>query len=422
MPYLVVGLSHKTAPLELREKLAVSGEKYSELLRRLVSSDDVKEAIVISTCNRVEIYLYAKHPGRGNQWVRSLLSELGSFSEGELEKHLYDKDDEKAVAHLFRVTAGLDSMVLGEPQIGGQVKEAYKIAVENKTTGSFLNKLIHRSLRVAKRIRSETAIGQYPVSVSYAAVILATKIFEDLSEKTVLILGAGEMGKLTCRHLQERGIRKILVLNRRLENAELLAQEFDGEARPLSHLASSLEESDIVISSLATEGIFLQSDPIREAISRRKGRSMFLIDLGVPRNIAPEANRIENVYLYDMDALQGIILANQKEREREARKAEEIIAEEVQAFQKSLREMSVAPTIEELKGKFELIRQKEMDRYFSRHHGLSPEQCEDLNACTSAILNKILHEPIVTMKAEEMEEERPHYIEILRKLFHLQGG
>ncbi|MBI2083715.1 MAG: glutamyl-tRNA reductase [Deltaproteobacteria bacterium] len=422
MPFLVLGLSHRTAPLELREKLAVSGEKLSELLKGLVSSDDVQEALAISTCNRVETYLFAKHVERGAGWAKTLFVRLSSLSEEALTPHLYLKSEEKAIAHLFRVTAGLDSMVLGEPQIGGQVKEAYKIAVESKTTGSFLNRLVHRSLRVAKRVRNETAIGQYPVSVSYAAVILATKIFESLDEKTVLVLGAGEMGSLACRHLQERGVKKIIMVNRSLENAEALVGQFEGEARPLSLLDSSLEESDILISSLATETVFLKPDQVRKAMSRRKGRSMFLIDLGVPRNIDPEVNQIENVYLYDLDALQGIVLANQKEREKEARKAEGIIAEEVLLFQKSLQERSVAPTIEELKRKLEFIRHKETERYFSKHPHLTAGEREELNACTSAIVNKILHEPIVTMKAEEMEEERPYYIEILKKLFHLEGG
>ncbi|MBI2980840.1 MAG: glutamyl-tRNA reductase [Deltaproteobacteria bacterium] len=422
MPYFVVGLSHKTAPLPLREKLAVSGERLSQLLKDLISSDDLKESLVLSTCNRVELYLFAKHLERGTQWAKRLLARLGEMPEEGLERHIYRKEDEKAMAHIFRVTAGLDSMVLGEPQIAGQMKEAYRLAVENKTTGGLLNRLVHRSLRAAKRIRNETAIGQYPVSVSYAAVTLATKIFEDLGEKTVMVLGAGEMASLACRHLQERGVKKIIVANRSLENAEALASQFAGEGRPLTLLEPSLEEADIVISSLGTDGIFIRKDQIQKAKSLRKGRSMFLIDLGVPRNIDPDVNEIENVYLYDMDALQGIVLANQKMREKEARKAEGIVMEEVAAFQKSLQELSVAPTIEELTKKFELIRHLELERYFSRHGDLSLEEREELTGCTTAIVNKILHEPIVAMKAEETFEERPFYIEILKKLFHLEGG
>ena len=421
MHYVLVGLSHKTAPIEIREKLAISSERMPAALARLVDAEDVQEAMLVSTCNRVEAYLVAKHLERGSAHARVRLAELGNLPETALAPCLYAKAEGEAVAHLFRVAASLDSMVVGEPQIGGQVKEAYTQAVARGTTGAYLNRLVHRSLHVAKKIRSETAIGRLPVSISYAAVQLAARIFGQLSEKTVLVIGAGEMSELACRHLRERKVARILIANRTPEKAEQLAREFEGEAVPLDPLAPHLARADIVLSSVDSGGALVRREAVEEAMGRRKGRAMFLVDLGVPRNIEPEANRIENVYLYDIDDLKGIVEANRKEREQEARRAETIIASEVARFLAGLREMEVAPTIQELSKKFDSIRRKELERIFSKNGALTAEQRQMVETATSAIVNKILHEPIILMKTEAARDGPLKYSEILKKLFRLEA-
>lgn len=419
MPYVLVGLSHKTAPVEIREKLAIPPPKIPETLEGLIRLEEIQEAMLVSTCNRVEAYLVARHLERGSAIARRLLSELGKIPESQLASCLYAKGDRDAVAHLFRVVASLDSMVVGEPQISGQVKEAYTQAVAQGTTGTYLNRLVHRSLRVSKRIRSETAIGHLPVSISFAAVLLASRIFDRLREKTVLVLGAGEMAVLACRHLWERQVTGILIANRTFAKAQALAREFDGEAVPLAPLEPQLARADIILSSLEAKEPLISRPMVEEAMARRRGRAMFFVDLGVPRTVASEVNRIENVYLYDIDDLNGVVEANKREREKEAHRAEGIVAEEVESFFRNIREMEVTPTILELSKKFDGIRRRELERFFARHPGISTGERKALEAMTGGIVNKILHEPIILMKTEEAHNGGPKYSEILKKLFNL---
>lgn len=335
MHYLVVGLSHKTAPVAIRERLAIPSSKIGESLRRLLSQD-VQEGMILSTCNRVEACLVSPSIERGVNAMHDLLWETGQMKREELEPYLYIKPDKEAIQHLFRVTSSLDSMVIGEPQIGGQVKTAYAQALEHKTTGRFLNRLVPRALHVAKKVRRETALGRYPVSVSYTAVVLASKIFDHLQEKTVLILGAGEMSELAALHFKKRGT-KILIANRTRERAVSLAEKLNGEVIGLDQVSARLVEADILLTSVQTERYLIGVEEMKRVIAERKGRSVFLIDLGVPRNIDPEVNRVENVYLYNIDDLQGIVTANQREREEEAKKADRMIEEEVVLFQQALR-------------------------------------------------------------------------------------
>ena len=420
MHFVVIGLSHKTAPIEVRECLAVDAEKVPQVLSKLLQNADIQEGMLISTCNRVEAYLVAKHVERAAKFASEVLSEEGGFKGDELSKLLYVKNGGDAVAHLFRVAAGIDSMVVGESQITGQVKEAYTLAVENRTTGVYLNKLIHKTLNVSKRIRTETGIGEHPVSVSYAAVLLAERIFGDLVGKKALLLGAGEMGALAAKHLSERKVGEIRISNRTREKAAELAQSLGGVVVPFEEFADRLEEVDIVIASTAADDFVIREDAVREAIQRRKGRPMFFIDISVPRNIDPAINQIENVYLYDIDHLKGIVESNLKEREREARRAEEIIVGEVKGFLSAVGQIDLSPTIEQLSKKFDSIRKGELEKYFGQAASVTTEQREYLEACTRAIVNKILHDPIILMKTEEPQEGGPKYSEILRKLFKLE--
>lgn len=420
MHFVVVGLSHKTAPLDLREKIAVDSDKVPEVLSALLQDGDIEEGMLISTCNRVEAYLVAKHVQRGVDAAIEVLSKAGGVSKEALSGCLYVKNTDEAVAHLFRVAAGIDSMVVGESQISGQVKEAYAAAVANRATGIYINKLIHRTLNVSKRIRTETGIGQHPVSVSYAAVLLAERIFGDLQGRRALLLGAGEMGALAARHLSDRKVGEVWISNRTREKADEVARLLGGEVIPFDQFAGRLDEVDIVIASTAADEFVVREPEVREAMHRRKGRPMFFIDISVPRNIDPAIDKIENVYLYDIDHLKGIVESNLKEREREARRAEAIIESEVKGFLSYVGQIDLSPTIEQLSKKFDSIRRRELEKYFGKTDSITPELRESMEGCTRAIVNKILHDPIILMKTEEPQEGSPKYSEILRKLFKLE--
>lgn len=421
MHFVLVGLSHKTAPLDVRERLAVPESQVPEALGRLLQNEDIQEGMLISTCNRVEACLVAKHIQRAVEGARGFFSKVGALSEEELKRYLYVREEGAAVAHLFRVAASLDSMVVGEPQISGQVKEAYTRAVAGHGTGPYLNKLVHKALQVSKKIRNETAIGRLPVSISFAACLLAEKIFGNLKSSKVILLGAGEMGELAVKHLRERQAGEIWISNRTRERAEGLASELGATLLPFEEIFRKMAEADIVIASTAAEEYLIREPDIREVMKRRRNRPVFLIDIAVPRNIDPRVNTIENVYLYDIDHLQGIVEANVREREREAKRAEGIIESEVQNFLRDLAGRQLSPTIRELSEKFDLIRRRELGKYLLRRPDLSPEHREALEGMTKSIIGKILHDPIILMKTEEPRDGAPRYSEILRKLFKLEG-
>jgi len=421
MQLVVIGLSHKTAPLELREKLAVSGDRISEVLAQLLRNEDISEGMLISTCNRVEAYVMAKHVQKAADAVTNLFAGISGVQAGELSSHLYVRNTGDAIAHLFRVASSLDSMVVGETQISGQVKEAYARAVAIRATGVYLNKIVPKALNVSKRIRTETAVGQQSVSISYAAVLLAERIFGDLSGTRVLLLGAGEMGSLAAKHLRERKVGEIRIANRTRSKAEDLAKELGGSAVDFESFRERLDEADIVIASTGAEGYVVSLEDVRGAMHRRKNRPMFFIDIAVPRNVDPAVNQLENVYLYDIDHLQGVVEANMKEREKEARRAEGIIQNELEKFHEVLNHIELSPTIEQLSKKLDQIRKAEIDKMISKNPDLPAGQREALEACTRAIVNKILHDPIIQMKTEEPKEGSPKYSEILKKLFKLDS-
>jgi glutamyl-tRNA reductase len=421
MELIVIGLNHKTAPIEIRERLAFQEEKMEEALNQAKSISSVKEGMILSTCNRVEVYAAARETEKAVLDLRKFLAQFHGFSIHEFEKNLYLFIGEEAVKHIFRVASSLDSMVVGEPQILGQIKSAYNAAAESKASGLILHRLLHRAFHVAKRVRTETKIGIAAVSVSYVAVELARKIFGSLEEKTVLLIGAGEMCELAARHLLTGGVHKVLVTNRTYERAVELAREFKGEPIPFDEILQGMKKVDIVISATGSPHYLLTHDQMTRVIKDRKQKPIFLIDIADPRDMDPHIDRIENVYLYNIDDLQNVANENIKDREKEAQRAEFIVQEEVAKFVNWYRTLEVTPTIIALRKKFDEIRKKELEKTLSLHPDLSDRERQSLDALTSAIINKILHDPLTLLKQTNEEAMADLYLDALRTLFQIQG-
>ena len=419
MELIVIGLNHKTAPIEIRERLAFPGDRIEAALHQVKSLPLLKENMILSTCNRVEIYAAAREIENAILDLKHFLSRYHALSLKEFEKSLYSFVGEEAVRHIFRVASSLDSMVVGEPQILGQIKEAYNIAVESKTSGLILHRLLHRAFHVAKRVRTETKIGDRAVSVSFVAVELAKKIFETLEKRTVLLIGAGEMCELAARYLVSGGVEKVLVTNRTYERAAALAQEFKGEAIPFDEIGQGLKKADIVISATDSPQYLIHHDQVTKVIKDRKNRPIFFIDIADPRDIEPKVGDIENVYLYNIDDLQKVADENIKDREKEAQKAESIVQDEVVKFVNWYHSLEVTPTIVALRKRFEEIRNKELEKTLSLHPNFSDKEKQSLGALTSAIINKILHDPLTLLKQTDEEAMADLYLDALRNLFRL---
>jgi len=417
---LVLGLNHKTAPVELREKVAFAGPALVEGLDRLLSYPYVQEAVILSTCNRTEIYAVVERLEAGRASLCEFISREKSLPESELSGHLYEHKDAGAVQHLFRVTCGLDSMVIGETQILGQVKEAYLAAAEAQAAGKFLHNLFNHALRVGKRAHSETSISDNAVSVSYAAVELARKIFDRLEGRKVLVIGAGKMGELTAKHLVSSGAAEIIVANRTVEKAEALARLFNGQPVTLAEIPAVLEKVDVVISSTGAPGFVLEKPTVMRAMQARRHRSLFIIDIAVPRDVDPAVGQLENVFLYDVDDLKNVVDANLQWRQREAKKVEGIIKEEAEKFENWRQTQAVVPLINSLRGKMEEIRQKELEKALRKLSHLSAGEREVIEAMTLAIINKILNEPISSIKEHAGRADRDLYLETLKELFKLK--
>lgn len=328
MKIIVVGLNHNTADVEVREKVAFNESRLEEGLRKFRELPEVEEAVILSTCNRVELYANVKDTVKASESIKTFLSEFHDINRALLDKALYIYDDVNAIRHIFKVASSLDSMVIGEPQILGQLKEAFEIALEKKMTGILLNRLMKKAISVAKRVRRETRIAENAVSISFAAVELAKKIFTDLSEKVFMLLGAGEMAELAARHLMRNGVKEVIVANRSYGRACELAKEFTGRPVKLDDFLQEMVHSDIVICSTGAPHYILLKDQMQRVMKDRKQRPVFLIDISVPRNIDPKINDLDNVYLYNIDDLQGIVDTNMFERKKEAEKAEKIIEED----------------------------------------------------------------------------------------------
>jgi glutamyl-tRNA reductase len=419
MELIAIGLNHKTAPIDIRERLAFPEDRMETALQQVKSLPSVKENMILSTCNRVEIYATARETEKAVIELKHFLSRFHSLPIKEFDKNLYALVGEEAVRHIFRVASSLDSMVVGEPQILGQIKEAYNLAVESKTSGLILHRLFHRAFHVAKRVRTETKIGNSAVSVSYVAVELAKKIFGTLQRRTVLLIGAGEMCELAARHLISGGVEKVLVTNRTYERALTLAQEFKGEAIPFEEIGQGMKRVDIVISATNSPQFLIHHDQVSKVIKDRKQRPIFFVDIADRRDIEPRVGDIENVYLYNIDDLQKVANENIQDREKEAQKAESIVKDEVAKFVNWYHSLEVTPVIVSLREKFEEIRQKELEKTFSLHPTLSDKERQSLEALTSAIINKILHDPLTLLKQTNKEALTDFYLDTLRTLFRL---
>ncbi len=420
MVILTVGVNHKTTPVEIRERLHIPEGKLPDILGLLIKEAPILEGMVLSTCNRVEVYTVTDDPAQARVAIPQLLAEGTrtplSLFEGGLYLHL----QEAAVRHAFRVASSLDSMVVGEPQILNQVKAAFQAARTLEVTGPILNALMGRSLSVAKKVRTETGIAESPVSVPSAAIELAKRIFGDLTGRTVLILGAGKMSELTARHLISEGVQTVLVSNRNFDRAMELAERLQGRAVRFDQIRQEMLSADILMSSTAAPHYLLRRDDLEEIIRLRRNRPLFLIDIAVPRDIDPEVNQIDNVYLYDIDDLQGVAEANLKERQREAELAELIIDREVGNFLRWLKSLEVVPTIVTLRRRLEEIRETELQKAFARLQDLTPEQQEVVRTLAHSIINKILHHPTTELKRQSVSRDGHLYVNALRRLFGLR--
>jgi glutamyl-tRNA reductase len=422
MEILCIGLNHETAPVAVRERLALTGSALQETLQWVRGLPGIQEALILSTCNRVEFYLVTdRGSGQIDPAIRDHMAERFGIGDQDWEECHYQYGYHQAVAHLFRVTSGMDSMVIGEPQITGQVKEAYRQAVHQKVVGTILNRLFHKSFHVSKRVRTETELAARAVSVSYVAVELARKIFGDLSDREALLAGAGEMAELAARHLASHGIASILVASRTLENARRLAASFQGEAIPLESIGGYLTRVDILICSTAAPDFILRADQIREVMRARRQKPVFIIDIAVPRNIDPAVDEIENVYLYDIDDLQNVLQANLEERKKELKGAESIVQEEVRAFLAWVSSLDLVPTITSLRERAELIRTGELEKALAvLQTGVSDKDRKTIDAMTQAIVNKILHDPVSALKKAEEKGDTPGLVDALQQLFSLR--
>lgn len=415
---LVVGVSHRTAPLEVREALAFPKERMAEALERLRREAGLDEALILSTCNRVEVYARAADHGAA-QAVPAFLAGYHGRPLADLQPHLYVLEDEQAVRHVFRVAASLDSMVLGEPQILGQVKEAYELASQAGSLGSALNALRNRSLQAAKRARSETGIGQNAVSVSYVAVELAKKIFGDLRGKHVLLVGAGKMSALAAKHLVRGGALATVVGGRTLARAEELAAALGGRAVPLELLKDEMAKADIVISGTGAPGLVIQRSDAEHARKARGRRPLFLIDIAVPRDIDPDVAKLSGVFLYDLDDLKAVAEANLRERQKEASAAESLVEDEIREFLAWQRSLDVVPLLVELRRRGDEIRKAELEKVRARLGSLSPEQQQAIESATTAMVNKLLHAPTVQLKELSQNGASPEAAALARRLLGL---
>lgn len=419
MKTVVIGLNHKTADVDLREKLAFNGPRLEDGIRQIRELPEIRETIIISTCNRVEIYLTVKDVAKAFEAVKDFFVRFFEIRRESLDNALYLYDDMQAVRHIFRVSSSLDSMVVGEPQILGQLKDAFEFALERKTTGVLLNRLLKKSISVAKRIRTETKIAENAVSISFAAVELAKKIFDDLPGKTFMLLGAGEMAELAAKHMINSGVTNIVIANRTFETGCNLAKEFNGRAILFEDYLKELAYADILICSTGAQKYVLMKDQMQKVMKERKNRPVFIIDISVPRNIDPEINDMNNVYLYDVDDLRGVVDTNILERQKEARKAEDIIEEEIEIFNKWLSSLDSVPTVIALREKAEAIKKEEMEKLLNRLPEIGEKEKKAIEGMAGSIVNKLIHAPTVALR--EDSEDKDIMIATIKRLYGLNG-
>src|SRR5438094_854349 len=417
MKLQLIGVNHNSAPVEVRERLAIPEWRLAEACRQLVEHPGVEEGMILATCNRVELIAHLKN-GSGD--LRAFLRDYFQVDLDQFERHLYEYHEQDAIRHVFRVAASLDSMVLGEPQILGQVKEAYATARAVGAVRTQLDQLLTRAFSVAKRVRNETAVGSSAVSVASVAVELAKKIFGNLNGKHVYLVGAGKMSELAARHLLAQGCTSIFVSNRSYDRAVLFAEKFNGQAIHFDELYETCDRADIVITSTGSPRAIFRREHGEMFLSRRKNRPMFFIDIAVPRDVAPEMNDLDGIFVYDIDDLQQAVSTHVADRRREAERAEAIVQSEVERFQARVHTLDVVPTIVSLHDHLETIRQAEIDRVRARLGPLSPEQEMAVETLTRRIVTEIMHTPISTLKTAAREPEATTVIDVVRRLFNLE--
>ncbi|EZP76357.1 glutamyl-tRNA reductase [Parageobacillus genomosp. 1] len=422
MHVVVIGINYKTAPVEIREKLTFGEPELADAMKRLQQQKSILENVIVSTCNRTEIYAVVDQLHTGRYYIKAFLADWFHIDLDTLTPYLNVLENEAAVEHLFRVASGLDSMILGETQILGQVKTSYLLAQEAGTVGTIFNHLFKQAVTFAKRAHSETEIGANAVSVSYAAVELAKKIFGDLSSKHVLIIGAGKMGELAAQNLYGNGVKKVTVVNRTLEKAEQLAKKFAGTAKSLCELSCALLEADIVISSTGAKDYIITKEMMAPLERMRKGRPLFMVDIAVPRDLDPAIAELESIFLYDIDDLEGIVQANLAEREKAARQIENMIGTELVAFQQWLQTLGVVPVIAALREKALAIQAETMKSIERKLPHLSERDRKVLNKHTKSIINQLLRDPILRAKELAAEPNAEEALQLFMKIFNIEDA
>ncbi len=418
---VLIGLNHKTAPVEVRECLAFSQEETIEALQTLRKQPTIDEVVLISTCNRVEVLLTTADRSLAKQETKCFLSHFKEVPYEDFQSALYSHEEDQAVRHIFRVASSLDSMMVGEPQILGQIKDAYRLASRKKATGVILSRLLHKSFSVAKRVRSETGIGDHAVSISFAAIELARKIFDTLEKKKVLLIGAGEMAELAVEHLIRNRASDIFVANRTFERGMELAERFSGQAIRFEEIGDCLEQVDIIIGSTGASDFVIQPDMVKFALRRRRNHPLFFIDIAVPRDINPAINRLNNAYVYDIDDLRSIVDENIEDRNREAVKGERIVDEAVVRFRNWMDRLSVVPTIVALRNKLDVIAEAEIKKTLKSLNHLSDKDHEAFHRMKNAMINKLLHDPTRFLKSDGNQKGASLYLDITRKLFNIDN-
>ncbi|SFR10196.1 glutamyl-tRNA reductase [Desulfoscipio geothermicus] len=420
MSIISIGVNHKTAPVEIRERLSFSDNSLQESYFRLLDNPAILGCVILSTCNRTEIYAHVADIEKGIETIRCFLQQKSGVDYTLIKKYTYAYRKNKASQHLFRVAAGLDSMLLGETQILGQVRTAYQLAHKYAATDKVINTLFNKAISAGKRVRTETGIDHHAVSISYAAVELARQVFSDLTGRSVLVIGAGKMSELTAKHLVANGVSGVIVSNRSYDRAECLARQFGGRAVKFDELYCHLHSADIVISCTAASHYVVHAAQVQEVLNKNPDKKIMMIDIAVPRDIEPDVRDLPGVTLYDIDALQNVVDNNLMERKRAAILAEAIIDQEVDEFAKWQGMQFVIPTVAALKQRGEEIKQKELIRAYNRLGDLSERERKVIGSLANSIVNQLLHTPITQLKTYALTDQGPLYTETINKLFRLE--
>jgi glutamyl-tRNA reductase len=420
MHILVIGVNYKTAPVEIRERLTFNEADLAMAIKKLQTKKSILENIILSTCNRTEIYAVVDQLHTGRYYIKEFLSEWFDLDQEEFSPFLNYYEEDAGIEHLLKVSCGLNSMILGETQILGQVRTAFLLAQEYETTGTIFNHLFKQALTVAKRGHSETEIGANAVSVSYAAVELAKKIFGSLDHKHVLILGAGKMGELAAQNLHGSGVRKVTVMNRTYEKAITLAERFSGQAKTMEDLEDSLSDADILISSTGAKEFVITKETVARVAKIRKGKPLFMVDIAVPRDLDPQIAELENVFLYDIDDLEGIVEANLQERKKAAEKISLMIEKEIVEFKQWLGMLGVVPVISALREKALAIQTETMESIERKIPHLSDHDKKVLSKHTKSIINQLLKDPILQAKELAAQPNADKSLELFKKIFNIE--